>query len=235
MRHRILGRTLAEPVHPAHPVGHQVRPVRGQPGQLDHQLIRGGAVIRARSRRIRAMPAMTRASLASVLPSPPSAPARPETIRPGDVDHVLAAGQQHCQQQRCHRADQIHRPPLAARLACPGDQLNPPLLIGDPHRPQQPAISVNRRSVVAGLPGIHTSPDHNRHPGRPLISAGQPRGQPRRQVPKQRRLASDLNQRPGSPGQRGGHSPRATTTATSHQPPPAAPGIQGTNPGQLRP
>jgi hypothetical protein len=45
MRHSILGRTLAEPVHPAYPVGHQVRPVR-----------------RARSRRIRAMSTMTRAS-----------------------------------------------------------------------------------------------------------------------------------------------------------------------------
>ena len=91
MRQRILGRILAEPVHPAYPVGHQVRPVR-----------------RARSRRIRAMSTMTRAS-------------------------------------------------------------------------------------------------------------------------------SDLNQRRGSPRQRGGHSPRATTTATSHPPHPAAPGIQGTNPGQLRP
>jgi hypothetical protein len=138
MRHRILGRTLAEPVHPAHPVGNQVRPVRGQPGRLDHSSL--------------------------------------------------------------------------------------------------PAASI-ARSVMAGLPGIHTNPDHitNHHPGRPLISAGQPHGQPRRQVPKQRRLASDLNQRPGSPRRRGGHSPRATTTATSHQPHPAAPGIQGTNPGQLRP
>jgi hypothetical protein len=118
MRHRILGRTLAEPVHPAHPVGHQVRPVRGQPGQLDHQLIRGGdkSQVPAHPGDVSDDPGVLGVGLALAAERSGQAGNHPA----GDVDHVLAAGQQHCQQQRCHRADQIHRPPLAARPACPG-------------------------------------------------------------------------------------------------------------------
>jgi hypothetical protein len=168
MRHRILGRTLAEPVHPAHPVGHQVRPVRSQPGQLGHQLIRGGdrSQVPAHPGDVSDDPGVLGVGLALAAERPGQAGNHPA----GDVDHVLAAGQQHCQQQRCHRADQIHRPPhLAARPACPGDQLDPPLLIGDPHRPQQPAISVNRPQR-GGWPSRHPHqprPHHEPSPGPP--------------------------------------------------------------------
>jgi hypothetical protein len=150
----------------------------------------------------------------------------------GHVDDFLAAGQQDREQQRGGRGDQVHRPP---HLAAPGtlggtaDQfLDRLLAVGHLDRPQLLPAGADRRRVVAGLAGIDPDPHHirGRHLSRLPALAGKARGRPRHQVPEQRRFASDLSQRPGRPGQRGGHSFQATTAATSHQPHPISLGIQ---------
>jgi hypothetical protein len=190
---RMLGRTFEEPVHSAHPADHQIRPVRGQRGQLEHQHIRGGdkSQVPAHPGGVSDDPDVLGVGLAPAAQRSSQVGNHPA----GDVDHILAAGQQHCQQQRCHRADQIH----AHRT-------------WSPDRPARATSSIRRSSLTlthrlpsasiaaawwVAFPASTPTQATSRTVTRAFLSSAlvSPVSSPADR--SLRRLASDLNQRPG--------------------------------------
>ena len=233
---------LAEPVHPAHPVGHQVRPVRGQPGQFDHQLIRGSdrSQVPAHPGDVGDYPGVL--SVGLTLPCQ-SAPARPETIRPRNGTMFLAAARSAAPPAAAHHGLPGHEYPTAHRTwppdRPPWDQLlDPPLLIGDLHRPQQPSRQAASLRGGAGFPGIQDQSRPHHEPSSGPSSSHQrwlsPWTTPRRSLNSDGSHQISISGQ-GVPGNGAAFLPEATTRATSHQPHPVALGIQGTNPRQLRP
>ena len=221
-------------VDATHPVGHHIGPVAGQLGQLHHQLVghRDFAQIAAHPCGFG-----DHSGVFSVGLTLAAERARHGVDHvPGHIDYRLLGTKQDCDQHQRHRAGQIDRPPrLIGALVCTSDQLlNCALLVRYLLIPQHLSGLIDRTRMMAGLPDIDSDPHQwpHRHPRSPLIAA-QARGQPRRQIPKQRRSASALNQRPERPARRGSQSFSATKTAHEFQLHPAAVGIQGTNPGQL--
>jgi hypothetical protein len=150
-----------------------------------------------RSLRMRAVSAITGASFGSVFPSPRSAPAMVLTTRPGTARHPCALERSTAQSHAARW-----------RLLTPG----------------QLSALIDRTRVMAGHPHIDTDPHQrpHRHRYSPVIAA-QARGQPRRQIPNQRRSACSSQSAAGVSSAEGqpvfrSHNNRNDMSATPHRP-----------------
>ena len=225
----------AQPVNAPDPVGHQIGAVAGQLGQLHHQLVGNGDLsqIASQPSGFSDYPGIFSVRLAL----PAKRAGHGVDHPPGHINHRLPGTQQHGDQHQRHRTGQIDRPPhlIDTPVRSIDQLLDHPLLVGDLLSPHHLSSLIHRTRMMAGFADVDADPHLwlHRHLCSPVIAA-QARGQPRRQIPKQRRFASALNQQPERPERWGSQSFRATTTTSSHQLHPTALGIQGTNPRQLR-